>query len=88
MFTKKKQLKLTKLSYAYIYILSYSNSLVFQNRKAVVSPVIDSIDENTFKYSPTTAKIFGAFDWEMNFKWVRRPEEDIKSYYSAADPFE
>ncbi|XP_054619014.1 polypeptide N-acetylgalactosaminyltransferase 12 isoform X2 [Dunckerocampus dactyliophorus] len=53
---------------------------------AVVCPVIDSIDWNTFKYlgNPADPQI-GGFDWRLVFTWHQIPEHEKKRRRSPTD---
>ncbi|XP_057684425.1 polypeptide N-acetylgalactosaminyltransferase 12 isoform X1 [Corythoichthys intestinalis] len=54
--------------------------------KAVVCPVIDSIDWNTFKYlgNPNDPQV-GGFNWGMVFTWHFIPEHEMKRRRSPID---
>nr|XP_057903605.1 polypeptide N-acetylgalactosaminyltransferase 12-like isoform X2 [Doryrhamphus excisus] len=53
---------------------------------AVVCPVIDSIDWNTFKYlgNPADPQL-GGFDWRLVFTWHQIPEREKKRRRSPTD---
>ncbi|EDQ87218.1 uncharacterized protein MONBRDRAFT_27397 [Monosiga brevicollis MX1] len=60
-------------------------ALITEDRRTVVTPVIDSIDHHTMEYSKATQDVpaVGTFDWTMDFNWkagVRRAGAD------ATDP--
>ena len=40
-----------------------------ENDKAVVCPVIDIINDDTFQYQKSFSLHWGAFNWEMHFRW-------------------
>ncbi len=39
-----------------------------ENRKAIVCPVIDIINDETFAYTKSFSLHWGAFNWEMHFR--------------------
>ncbi|EFO27036.2 polypeptide N-acetylgalactosaminyltransferase [Loa loa] len=50
-----------------------------ENRKAVVCPVIDVINERTFAYQKGIELFRGGFNWNLQFRWYALPPEMIKS---------
>ncbi|CAF3429223.1 unnamed protein product [Rotaria sp. Silwood1] len=44
---------------------------ILQNRTFVVTPVIETIDDTTFKYMPIPVTVIstGGFDWNLQFDW-------------------
>ncbi|XP_004677540.1 PREDICTED: polypeptide N-acetylgalactosaminyltransferase 12 [Condylura cristata] len=59
---------------------------IHQEEKAVVCPVIDVIDWNTFEYlgNPEEPQI-GGFDWRLVFTWHVVPERERKQMRSPID---
>ena len=50
-----------------------------QDKKAVVVPIIDVIDDKTLEYSfgdPTAFQI-GSFTWSGHFTWIDIPEREV-----------
>lgn len=39
------------------------------DRTTVVCPIIDVISDKTFEYVPSSEKIWGGFNWNLNFRW-------------------
>lgn len=61
---------------------------IYLNRTTVVTPVIDVIDDTTFKYnygSVNTISV-GGFDWNLQFNWHGVPERDRKRRKHELDP--
>uniref|UniRef100_A0A915PZL1 Polypeptide N-acetylgalactosaminyltransferase n=1 Tax=Setaria digitata TaxID=48799 RepID=A0A915PZL1_9BILA len=50
-----------------------------ENRKAVVCPVIDVINERTFAYQKGIELFRGGFNWNLQFRWYALPSDMIKS---------
>lgn len=48
-------------------------SRIAANRKSVVTPIIDVISYQTFKYITSSEELWGAFDWELDFTWFKVP---------------
>jgi len=48
---------------------------VMKDRAIVVSPVIDVISEDTFKYISVEDISIGGLDWNLNFLWFRREKQ-------------
>ncbi|VDM98360.1 unnamed protein product [Thelazia callipaeda] len=49
-----------------------------ENRKAVVCPVIDVINERTFAYQKGIELFRGGFNWNLQFRWYAVPPEMVK----------
>lgn len=50
---------------------------VLQSSKAVVSPVIDVINMDSFAYVPAAGNLKGGFDWNLVFKWDSMTQKEI-----------
>lgn len=61
---------------------------IAQNRTTVVTPVIDVIDDTTFKYNygAVSSLSVGGFDWNLQFNWHGVPERDRKRRKHELDP--
>uniref|UniRef100_UPI00398F0F3A polypeptide N-acetylgalactosaminyltransferase 4 n=1 Tax=Pristiophorus japonicus TaxID=55135 RepID=UPI00398F0F3A len=58
-----------------------------ENETAIVCPVIDTIDWNTFAfYMQTGEPMIGGFDWRLTFQWHNVPEHERKRRKSRIDP--
>ncbi|XP_018425779.1 PREDICTED: polypeptide N-acetylgalactosaminyltransferase 4-like [Nanorana parkeri] len=58
-----------------------------ENETAVVCPVIDTIDWNTFEfYMQTGQPMIGGFDWRLTFQWHAVPEQEQQRRKSRIDP--
>ncbi|KAM4026607.1 polypeptide N-acetylgalactosaminyltransferase 4-like [Anomaloglossus baeobatrachus] len=58
-----------------------------ENETAVVCPVIDTIDWNTFEfYMQTGEPMIGGFDWRLTFQWHAVPEKERQRRQSRIDP--
>ena len=62
--------------------------LISQNRTTVVTPVIDVIDDTTFKYNygAVTSLSVGGFDWNLQFNWHGVPERERKRRKHELEP--
>ncbi|KAL6727637.1 hypothetical protein Aduo_009499 [Ancylostoma duodenale] len=49
-----------------------------ENRKAVVCPVIDVINDRTFQYQKGLDMFRGGFNWNLQFRWYAMPTEMAK----------
>ncbi|XP_050425178.1 polypeptide N-acetylgalactosaminyltransferase 3-like isoform X2 [Adelges cooleyi] len=52
-------------------------SRVAEDRKRVVCPVIDIISDETFAYVRSFELHWGAFNWDLHFRWYTRSTPDI-----------
>jgi len=52
---------------------------VMRDRSTVVCPVIDVISDDTFQYVTVDEISVGGLDWNLNFLWFLREEQDQKS---------
>ncbi|XP_046573297.1 probable N-acetylgalactosaminyltransferase 9 [Haliotis rubra] len=56
-----------------------------ENRKTVVCPIIDAINDNTLEYSGQGGYNVGGFSWSMHFTWRDIPERE-KVHRKYTDP--
>ncbi|XP_053324254.1 polypeptide N-acetylgalactosaminyltransferase 4 [Spea bombifrons] len=60
---------------------------IAENETAIVCPVIDTIDWNSFEfYMQTGEPMIGGFDWRLTFQWHAVPEKERKRRKSRIDP--
>jgi polypeptide N-acetylgalactosaminyltransferase len=61
---------------------------IAQNRTTVVTPVIDVIDDATFKYNygAVGSLSVGGFDWNLQFNWHGIPEHERKRRKHELEP--
>ncbi|CAG5133894.1 unnamed protein product, partial [Candidula unifasciata] len=60
---------------------------VAENRKNVVSPIIDVISMDNFDYIGASADLKGGFDWNLVFKWdYMTPEERNRRRHKPVSP--
>ncbi|XP_063778876.1 polypeptide N-acetylgalactosaminyltransferase 4 [Pseudophryne corroboree] len=58
-----------------------------ENETAIVCPVIDTIDWNTFEfYMQTGEPMIGGFDWRLTFQWHAVPEQERQRRKARIDP--
>uniref|UniRef100_T1JGQ4 Glycosyltransferase 2-like domain-containing protein n=1 Tax=Strigamia maritima TaxID=126957 RepID=T1JGQ4_STRMM len=62
--------------------------VVVKNPHALVSPVIDVIDVDTFEYRGSSSDLRGGFDWNLRFKWISLSEKQKISRSDPTEPFE
>jgi polypeptide N-acetylgalactosaminyltransferase len=48
------------------------------DRRAVVCPVIDIINDDTFQYTKSFSLHWGAFNWDMHFRWYTMGPKEIE----------
>ena len=53
---------------------------VKDNRKIVVSPIIDVIDHDDFNYLSSSSNLRGGFGWDLNFKWDALPPRALAEH--------
>ena len=61
-------------------------SRIKENRTNVVTPIIDIINADTFKYEPSPL-VRGGFNWGLNFKWDSIPRSELQTQEDFAKPF-
>uniref|UniRef100_A0A3P8TTK1 Uncharacterized protein n=1 Tax=Amphiprion percula TaxID=161767 RepID=A0A3P8TTK1_AMPPE len=59
---------------------------VAQDRTTVVSPIMDVIDWQTFRYNATQWPVRGVFDWRLDFYWESNPQLEDKDPEKAVRP--
>ena len=60
-------------------------SRIQENKKNVVTPIIDIISADTFKYDPSPL-VRGGFNWGLNFKWDPITREELQEASDFAKP--
>ena len=53
---------------------------IHQNSSAVVCPVIDIINDDSFSYVKSFALHWGGFNWELNFRWFTMGQSVIEDF--------
>jgi len=61
-------------------------SRIKEDRTNVVTPIIDIVNADTFKYEPSPL-VRGGFNWGLNFKWDPIPRSELQSDADFAKPF-
>ena len=51
---------------------------ISQDRKAVVCPVIDILNDDTFQYTKSFSLHWGAFNWDLHFRWYTMGPQEIE----------
>ncbi|XP_067934331.1 polypeptide N-acetylgalactosaminyltransferase 13-like [Watersipora subatra] len=50
---------------------------IHNNKKAVVCPIIDVIDDDSFAYIAGSDHTWGGFNWRLNFRWYAVPQREM-----------
>jgi polypeptide N-acetylgalactosaminyltransferase len=58
---------------------------IAQDRSTVVSPNIDNIDQDTFKYSKTDYESVGGFNWNLMYEWII-PDQVLDKQTNPSEP--
>lgn len=66
--------------------LEYILDRIARNRKTVVCPMIDAINDKTLEYAIGGGLAVGGFTWSLHFTWRSVPDRDLKQRSSEADP--
>lgn len=53
---------------------------IYENPKAVVSPIIDVLNMDNFHYSAASDLLKGGFDWNLVFKWIYMTESEKREH--------
>ncbi|XP_065325737.1 polypeptide N-acetylgalactosaminyltransferase 15-like [Pelmatolapia mariae] len=61
---------------------------IAQDRTRVVSPIMDVIDWQSFRYNATQWPVRGVFDWRLDFFWESNPELQDKDPEMAVQPLQ
>jgi len=57
------------------------------NRKAVVTPVIESINDKTLEFNSMDGDVMiGGFNWDGDFTWIKVPEYEKRRRKSSHSP--
>lgn len=56
---------------------------IAEKRTSVVCPVIDIINDDNFSYVKSFALHWGAFNWELHFRWFTMGREVMEEYRSS-----
>ncbi|XP_051564081.1 polypeptide N-acetylgalactosaminyltransferase 13 [Myxocyprinus asiaticus] len=48
-----------------------------EDRRAVVSPIIDVISDESFEYMAGSDMTYGGFNWKLNFRWYPVPQREM-----------
>jgi len=59
---------------------------IFQDRKTVVCPMIDAINDKTLEFSSQGGLAVGGFTWSLHFTWRSVPDREKARRKSEADP--
>ncbi|KFD51521.1 hypothetical protein M514_07571 [Trichuris suis] len=51
---------------------------IHEDKTRVVSPIIDVIDESTFRYTMTADGTWGGFSWDLSFRWYTAPSPRLQ----------
>uniref|UniRef100_A0A7E4ZRV8 Polypeptide N-acetylgalactosaminyltransferase n=1 Tax=Panagrellus redivivus TaxID=6233 RepID=A0A7E4ZRV8_PANRE len=57
-------------------------SRIKENRKNVVCPIIDVINDRTFAYQRGIEMFYGGFSWNLQFRWYAVPPKKVKKRIS------
>ncbi|GFO06546.1 polypeptide n-acetylgalactosaminyltransferase [Plakobranchus ocellatus] len=62
---------------------------IARNPRAVVYPIIEGIDSESFQVSCTSSTMFfGTFEWKnLNFNWIKIPKREFQRRENEADSF-
>lgn len=61
-------------------------SRIKADRRSVVTPIIDIVNSDTWKYEPSPL-VRGGFNWGLNFKWDPIPRSELQTHEDFAKPF-
>ena len=61
-------------------------SRIKADKRSVVTPIIDIINSDTWKYEPSPL-VRGGFNWGLNFKWDPIPRSELQADEDFAKPF-
>ncbi|XP_064614408.1 polypeptide N-acetylgalactosaminyltransferase 13-like isoform X2 [Liolophura sinensis] len=51
---------------------------IYNDRSAVVCPIIDVISDDTFEYITGSDMTWGGFNWKLNFRWYPVPQRELE----------